>query len=81
MVSTVMKVWHKSRYLGDAIHGPVSKTDAIVINVVHVDRKISFDGIKDEFDWSINGIIWSTKDYPMPSSENHVNNLSMVMRT
>ena len=56
MVSTVMKVWHKSRYLGDAIHGPVSKTDAIVINVVHVDRKISFDGIKDEFDWSINGI-------------------------
>ncbi len=81
MVPTVMKVWHKSLYLGYPSKGPVSKTNAIIFNIVHVNRKICFYSIEHKFNWSINRIIRSTEYDPVPSSKNHINNLNVMMRT
>lgn len=69
MVPTVTKVWHKSRYLGNPSQGPVSKTDAIIFTIVHVNRKICFYGIEHKFNWSVNRIIWSTEYDPVPQQQ------------
>lgn len=81
MVSAVVKVWNKRIYLGDPIECPMPKTYARIVNIVHVNGKVCFNSIKYKLNWSINRVVWSTKDNPVPSSQNHIHNLNIVMRT
>ena len=41
MKSTVIKVWNKRTDVSNPIHSPMSKADAVVLDSVHVDGKIS----------------------------------------
>ena len=44
--------------MSDPIHSPMSKADAIVLDSVHVDGKISLYCIEYKFDRSIDRIVW-----------------------
>ena len=81
MVSAIIKVWDERSNIGNSIHCPVSKTDAIVLNIVHVNCEVSFNGVEYELNRSIDRVIRSTKDNAVPSGKNHVDNLNIVMRT
>ena len=81
MVSAIVKVWNKRINIGNSIHCPMPKTYARVVNIVHVDCKVGFNGIKYKLDRPINRVVWSTKDNAVPSGKNHIDNLNIVMRT
>jgi len=65
MKSTVIKVWNKRTDVSNPIHSPMSKADAVVLDSVHVDGKISLYCIEYKFDRSIDRIVWCTGYNPV----------------
>jgi hypothetical protein len=81
MKSTVIKVWNKRTDVSNPIHSPMSKADAVVLDSVHVDGKISLYCIEYKFDRSIDRIVWCTEYNPVACGQNHCSYLSVAMGT